>query len=107
MYNTIHLKIWLGTTLLNFLLLVPARPFLGKLSNIAASIICRRLRGSAAHRVSVSELAGKLAGVDGYTQAKHKKLLSINDPAVKFPIEAGFIITTASRNPVRRKAAAD
>ena len=64
--------------------------------------------GYMAVRVSVSELAGKLSGVgvEGYTKAKLKQLLSINDPAVKFLIDAGFLKATASRNPVTRKAAA-
>ncbi len=64
--------------------------------------------GYLAVRVSVSELAGKLAGVgvEGYAKAKLKQLLSVNDPAVKFLIEAGFLNATASRNPVTRKAAA-
>ena len=58
-------------------------------------------------RVSVSELSGKLAGVgvEGYTKAKLKQLLSINDPAVKFLIDVGLLNGTASRNPVTRKAA--
>lgn len=64
--------------------------------------------GYMAVRVSVSELAGKLVGVgvEGFTKAKLKQLLSINDPAVKFLIEAGYLKATASRNPVTRKAAA-
>lgn len=64
--------------------------------------------GYLAVRLSVSELACKLAGVgvEGYTKAKLKQLLSINDPAVKFLIEAGYLKATASRNPVTRKAAA-
>ena len=64
--------------------------------------------GYMAVRVSVSELAGKLVGVgvEGFTKAKLKQLLSINDPAVKFLIEAGCLKATASRNPVTRKAAA-
>ncbi|WP_461428501.1 TniQ family protein [Gymnodinialimonas sp.] len=68
----------------------------------------KRAEGYLAVRLSVSELAGKLAGVgvEGYTKAKLKQLLSINDPAVKFLIEAGYLSATASRNPVTRKAAA-
>lgn len=64
--------------------------------------------GYMAVRVSVSELAGKLVGVgvEGFTKAKLKQLLSINDPAVKFLIDAGYLKATASRNPVTRKAAA-
>ncbi|SMX36740.1 hypothetical protein OCA8868_01078 [Octadecabacter ascidiaceicola] len=64
--------------------------------------------GYMAVRVSVSELAGKLVGVgvEGFTKAKLKQLLSLNDPAVKFLIEAGYLKATASRNPVTRKAAA-
>lgn len=63
--------------------------------------------GYMAVRVSVSELKGKLVGVgvEGYTKAKLKQLLNINDPAVKFLIEAGYLNGTASRNPVTRKAA--
>lgn len=41
-----------------------------------------------------------------YTKAKLKQLLSINDSAVKFLIEAGYLNATASCNPVARKAAA-
>lgn len=64
--------------------------------------------GYLAVRVSVSELSGKLAGVGvaGYTKAQIKQLLSINDPAVKFFIEAGYLNATASRNSMTRKAAA-
>ncbi|WP_300020067.1 TniQ family protein [uncultured Roseobacter sp.] len=42
--------------------------------------------GYAAVRVSVAELGGKLegVGVEGYTKAKVKQILSVNDPAVKF-----------------------
>ncbi len=43
---------------------------------------------------------------NGYTKANLKQLLSINDPAVKFLIESGYLSATASRNPVTRKAAA-
>lgn len=68
----------------------------------------KRAEGYLAVRLSVSELAGKLVGVgvEGYTKAKLKQLPSINDPAVKFLIEAGYLNATASRNPVTRKAAA-
>lgn len=64
--------------------------------------------GYLAVRVSVSEISGKLigVGVKGYTKAQIKQLLSINDPAVKFLIEAGHLNATPSRNPVTRKAAA-
>ncbi len=64
--------------------------------------------GYLAVRVSVSEISGKLVGVgvQGYTKAQIKRLLSINDPAVKFLIEAGHLNATPSRNPVTRKAAA-
>ena len=68
----------------------------------------KKAEGYLAVRLSVSELAGKLAGVgvEGHTRAKLKQLLSINDPAVKFLIEAGYLNATASRNPVTRKTAA-
>lgn len=63
--------------------------------------------GYLAVRVSVAELGGKLegVGVEGYTKAKVKQILSVNDPAVKFLIEAGLLKAVASRNPVTRKAA--
>ncbi|WP_299953842.1 hypothetical protein [uncultured Roseobacter sp.] len=59
-------------------------------------------------RASVSELAGKLigVGVEGFTKAKLRQLLSINNPAVRFLVQADFLKATASCNPVIRKAAA-
>lgn len=63
--------------------------------------------GYTAVLVSVAELGGKLegVGVEGFTKAKVKQILSVNDPAVKFLVEAGFLKAVASRNPVTRKAA--
>ena len=58
-------------------------------------------------RINVAEVTPLLGdvGAEGHTKAKLKQLLSINDPAVKFLIEAGYLKATASRNPVTRKAA--
>ncbi len=58
-------------------------------------------------RIDVEEVSSLLGGVgvEGFTKAQLKQLLSINDPAVKFLIDAGYLNATASRNPVTRKAA--
>lgn len=59
-------------------------------------------------RINVEEATPLLGdvGMAGHSKAKLKQLLSINDTAVKFLIEARYLKATASRNPVTRKAAA-
>lgn len=58
-------------------------------------------------RIDVSEVGPLLGGVGvtGYTKADLKYLLGVNDPAIKYLIEAEYILASKARNPRTRKVA--